>query len=198
MPGEQLYRATSSFEICFLALERSVPSTPHRGMSMTEFTAPVVPPKDLAGVWKNTWFGCLAGLIGGSLLTFIIGAWDMLRGRFIHYNVPFSVVAIIYVFGGAAAGAISGFLSPLARWYVGTLLVGAIAVSPIYFAIACTMTGPPSRWDNGHWFSAFAAPLLVGAIAGHKWWVSHDHPQPKRNSSGDLPSPRRKFRPWKS
>jgi hypothetical protein len=165
---------------------------------MIKFTTPVVPPSNWAGVWKNTWLGCLAGLMGGLLLTLIVGERDMFRGRFVHYGVAFPMIALTYVGGGAAAGATAGLLSPLTRWYIGTLFLSGIAMSPFYFGVQIAMHGPITHWDSGDWVGAILLPFLVGSVAGHTWWMSRDHPPPRRSSSGDLPSPRRKFRPWKS
>jgi len=71
----------------------------------------------------------------------IIGGAD----TFGQQGTTLLTVLALYLFGGVAAGGIVGLLCPIARWRIGSVLVGIIAAEVIYGAGWIALNGPREK-----------------------------------------------------
>jgi hypothetical protein len=93
---------------------------------------------------------------------FILGGGSAFRG----IGVPFWAVVSGYLVMGVAAGFIVGLLWPAARWWPGALVVGYVAVVPVWF-IAGLELGSPVRESAR---SALVLSLAFGPALGFYSW----------------------------
>jgi hypothetical protein len=89
-------------------------------------------------------------------------------------------VVVAYFAGGIAAGMIAGLLLPLGRYWVGAMLVGAVAGMPVMFAIGMAIR-PPDEWLTVVPKIAVGGALLLGPACGLSAWFIH-----RRLSRGGL------------
>jgi NO-binding membrane sensor protein with MHYT domain len=74
-------------------------------------------------------------------------------------------MVLVYLVGGAAAGAVAGLLAPLARWRLGGVVVGVVAALPFGGMMAYAKSGLPPWRDPGADSSVIVVALL-GALVG--------------------------------
>lgn len=73
-------------------------------------------------------------------------------------------IVVSYFVGFLATGLLVGLLRPLARFSLGTMLLGTLGAFCVYGAVGVPMLGFPLRWE--HLFLGLAMALLVGPAFG--------------------------------
>jgi hypothetical protein len=111
--------------------------------------------------------GVKVAVLGACVLVVWTGLVRLIGGEaaFRRHGVTYPKVALVYLAGGAAAGALAGLLAPLARWRLGGVLVGVVASLPFGGMMAYADSGLPPWRDPGAQDSVVAA-LLIGAVVG--------------------------------
>lgn len=89
-----------------------------------------------------------------------------------HGTSPLAVVLAYYV-GFGAAGALVGWLSALARYWVGAVGVAVSASFCIIVAVNTAIDGPFTRWTSDSWIVALGLAVMFGALFGHLWWKTN-------------------------
>jgi hypothetical protein len=116
---------------------------------------------------RNVEKGVKVAVLGACVLV----AWTGLvrvvggAGAFARHGVTYPQVALVYLIGGAAAGAIAGLMAPLARWRLGGVLVGVVAALPSGALMAYAKSGLLPWRDPGA-DTSMVAVSLIGAVVG--------------------------------
>lgn len=71
--------------------------------------------------------------------------------------------AVVYLGGGAAAGAIVGLCYPLVRWWIGAAVVGMLAAIPFALGIGLSLTDFGQSWEAS---DTFAVTFVVFGLGG--------------------------------
>ena len=75
----------------------------------------------------------------------------------------------LYAFGGAAAGAVSGLLFPLAKHKLGAALVGIVAIQPWLYGILLIIQSEQPVDSGADTFAWIMMTLIFGPAIGLSW-----------------------------
>ena len=121
--------------------------------------------------------GALFGLGMAAIYVAYVVVLYLLRGSapFDKLHTSLLVVILSYVILGPVAGAVVGFLQPLAATRIGSMFVAFVGASVVYFGIGIAMSGPPQRWSGWDWASVPILGLIFGVILG-SWYYKKPEP----------------------
>ena len=113
----------------------------------------------------NPVLGLILGLgVAGCLSAFVVLQHVLTGGRAVaDIGVSLWQVVGLYVAGGAIGGLLFGLALPLATWRWGGVIVGVIAVTPVYLGAAFLL-------QVEHWLSWVIPAVVVGAVVGYGAW----------------------------
>jgi hypothetical protein len=119
---------------------------------------------------RNVEKGVKVAVLGACVLIAWTGLVRLVggAGAFARHGVTYPQMAVVYLVGGAAAGALAGLLAPLARWRRGGVLVGMVAALPSGGLMAYAKSGLPPWRDPGA-DRVMILVVLLGAFVG---WVA--------------------------
>jgi hypothetical protein len=97
--------------------------------------------------------------------------------KFLHpYGITFGTLILVYLAGGAGAGAVLGLGRPLTRWRAGAIVIGIIGGMIAYGAAGIALEGPIGRWSAGEWLILALLGSIGGGILGNRMWERYVEP----------------------
>jgi hypothetical protein len=87
-------------------------------------------------------------------------------------GVPIGALLALYPICGAVGGILVALSFPLVRWLGGAFVVGALAMAPMYIAVAILLSHSPT---SEALTVGTIGGLIVGGLAGASTWFDESH-----------------------
>lgn len=106
------------------------------------------------------------GVVAATAFSFIALAFHALAGDPARSDHGLSLGQLIrgYYVGGIVAGLVYGGLAPLARWRLGSALLGFLMLLPV--GLGATALMPEHSLYDGGWIAAVIWAALMGGLGG--------------------------------
>lgn len=83
---------------------------------------------------------------------------------FAKYGITVVTIVLAYYGAGILGGVLVGALFPLARWWVGRVVLTLIATFVAIFCAEIAMSGPSWRWGGDVWHELMMLTLIFGLV----------------------------------
>ena len=99
------------------------------------------------------------------LVVFLVSGSD----AFDKYETSLPIVVVTYYASGILGGATIGAFLPMAKHFLGRIVLGIIGGLIVFFCIVMAMEGPFWNWSSTDWETVAFAGVVMGGIAGAFW-----------------------------
>jgi len=145
--------------------------------------------------WGVAWgvgMGAVFCLLGVAL--FVMRGPGFLDG----YGITFGTLMLVYLVGGAGAGAVVGLARPLLRWRVGAIATGIVGGTIVYGAVTVALVGPIGQWGTIERAVPVILGIFTGSLFGNRAWEEFVEPTLERPKlPPGPPTPRRPLGQWR-
>lgn len=119
----------------------------------------------------------LNGLGFGLFVATGLSAWaTILRvsqgtGPFDRIGSSYGITVLVYFLAFSLGGVIWGLLAPLRRWLLGSMLLGALLLAPMYLGFSILNRPSPELTTAWRTAASVIASLVAGGLLGVYVWV---------------------------
>lgn len=92
------------------------------------------------------------------------------RGAFDRHGTSLGAVLSLYFAAGVVGGALVGALRPLTRSRLGSMVVGVVAMTPVFLGVGILLFGPFSGWGEDNWVPMLLGAVILGPMLGSQQW----------------------------